>query len=72
MAYVDMFSLKRNAGRVEMTGGRAILLAEKAHREGRLDEARGLIELAYRLFDEAADIISPPATSRAGELYSVE
>ncbi len=72
MAYVDMFSLPRNSGRLEMSGGRAILLAEKAHREGRLDEARGLIELAYRLFDEAADIITPAVASHACELYSVE
>ena len=52
-----------------MSGSRAILLAEKAHREGRLDEARGLVELAYRLFDEAADLIHPTSAERVDELY---
>lgn len=72
MAYIEMFSSARHLERPEMSGGRAILLAEKAHREGRLDEARCLIELAYRLFDEAADVISPAIATQVGELYPVD
>ena len=69
MAYVPKTSLSRNYARRDMTGGLAILLAEKAHREGRLDEARGLVELAYRLFDEAADLVCPAIPEHADELY---
>jgi hypothetical protein len=31
-----------------------------------------LIELAYRLFDEAADIIAPAVAAQVGELYPAE
>ena len=72
MAYVDMLSLAHNSGRLEMSGGRAILLAERAHREGRFDEARGLVELAYRLFDEAADIVPASASACFSELHYAE
>ena len=68
MAYVDVVSPSRNSGRREMSGSLAIRLAEKAHKEGRLDEARGLVELAYRLFDEAADVTSPSSLQHVDEL----
>ena len=71
MAYVEMVSLVRNFGRPEMSGNSAIQLAEKAYNEGRIDEARGLVELAYRLFDEAADITCPPVALDTSELYPV-
>ncbi|WP_158743922.1 hypothetical protein [Acidisphaera sp. L21] len=70
MTYMDMLSVGQNSGRYEMSGGRAILLAEKAYSEGRLDEARGLVELAYRLFDEAADVTCTPVRVRQTEVYS--
>jgi hypothetical protein len=70
MTYMDMLSVGQNSGRHEMSGSRAILLAEKAFSEGRVDEARGLVELAYRLFDEAADVTFVTNSARQRELYS--
>ncbi len=67
MTYVT--KLPQSLGHREMSGSLAILLAEKAHREGRLDEARGLVDLAYRLFDEAADLVCVASTRHMGELY---
>ena len=55
-----------------MSGSRAILLAERAHREGRFDEASGLVELAYRLFDEAADVMPAATASCFNELHLAE
>lgn len=69
MTYVELISLSRRHGRQEMTGSLAIRLAEKAHHEGRMAEARGLVELAYRLFDEAADVDCPTSAERSSELH---
>ena len=69
MTYVAKVSLSQNLGRREMSGSRAILLAEKAHAAGRLDEARGLVELAYRLFDEAADLVYPTLSEQVDEFH---
>ena len=71
MAYVEMVTLLQAMGCREMTGSTAIKLAEKAHMEGRFDEARGLGELAYRLFDDAADVVAAPESARKNELYAV-
>ncbi len=69
MAYVAKATLSQNYGRREMTGSLAIGLAEKAYGEGRFDEARGLVELAYRLFDEAADIVCPTSAECLDEFH---
>ena len=69
MAYIELISRVVNNS-VEMCGSRAILLAEKAYAEGRVDEARGLVDLAYRLFDEAADIVAPVTGVRSREVFS--
>ena len=71
MPYVDVVFSVPNALRHEMTGSVAIQLAEKAHREGRFDEARGLVELAYRLFDDAADVVPLSMHDCGDELHVV-
>lgn len=68
MTYVDTIPAAYKTLRHEMSGSVAIHLAEKAHMEGRFDEARGLVELAYRLFDEAADL--PLRTCYQMEAYA--
>ena len=69
MTYVAKATLSQAHGRREMSGGLAIRLAEKAHREGRFEEARGLVELAYRLFDEAADLAYPTSSEHMDEFH---
>ena len=69
MAYAGSMAFSHICGNHRITGSLAVLLAEKAHDEGRLAEARGLVELAYRLFDEAADVSSPAEMAYTGDLH---
>ena len=69
MAYVTKTALPQTYGRRELTGSFTIMLAEKAHNEGRLEEARGLVELAYRLFDDAADLVCPTSAECVDEFH---